>query len=78
MSVVKFLGEEGETETEKYVEIYSDITYKGMELAQMIWFGDTEKLQAYFLDEHDEGWFADWEDLPEDVQNDIAKLHIWD
>lgn len=78
VGVIKHLGEEGATETEKYVEIYSDVTYNGMELAQMIWLGDTATLQAYFLDEHNEGWFADWSDLPEDTQNEIGKLSIWD
>jgi len=78
LSMVKKMGEIGTTETEKYVEIYSDITYNGMELAQMIWLDDTATLQAYFIDEHNEGLFVDWDDLSEEKQKEIANLSIWE
>lgn len=77
ISMVKHMGEVGSTETEKYVEIYADVTYNGMELAQMIWLGDTATLQAYFIDERNEGLFVDWDDLSEEKQKEIANLSIW-
>lgn len=78
LSMVKHLGEVGTTETERYVEIYAEVYIDGKELAQMVYFGDTDTLSAYLLDENNEGSFIDWDDLSEEKQKEIANLSIWD
>lgn len=78
VSVIKHLGEEGTTKTEKYVDIFAKIEYENMTLEQMVYFGDTDTLSAYFLDESNNGYFVDWHDLSEALQNEIANLSIWD
>jgi len=78
LSMVKHMGEVGTTETERYVEIYAEVYIDGKELAQMVYFGDTDTLSAYLLDENDEGSFIDWDDLSEEKQKEIANLSIWD
>lgn len=77
IEILKREGEEGCTKTERYVEIYDNVTLDNMELAQMIWLGDEGVLQAYFLDENNEGTFIDWDDLPEKTKNEILNLKKW-
>ena len=78
VSIIKHLGEVGTTDTEKYVDIYAKIKMNDMELAQMVYFGDTAKLSAYFLDKDNEGHFYDWNDIDETTQKEISNLAIWD
>lgn len=78
LSMVKNMGEVGTTETERYVEIYAEVYIDGKELAQMVYFGDTDTLSAYLLGQNDEGSFIDWDDLSEEKQKEIANLSIWD
>lgn len=76
--VIKNEGEIGCTDTERYIEIFDLVKFNGMELAQLIYLGDEDVLEAYFLDNNDEGWFIDWDDLDNETQKAIENLSIWD
>lgn len=78
IDIIKNEGEEGCTKTERYIDVYDPIMVNDMSLAQLVYLGDEDVLEAYFLDNNDEGWFVDWDDLDNETQKEIENLSIWD
>lgn len=91
--IIKHNGEVGSTEQERYIEIYEGtmatikIDSNGgldengtpimVELAQLVYFMDEDKLYAYLVDELDYGYMVEYEHLDENLQQEIANYDFW-
>ena len=56
IAIIKAEGEAGVEADEKYVDIYDEVIDDGLELAQLVYFEESNELLAYLLDEENNGY----------------------
>lgn len=78
IEIIKTEGEVGAESDEKYIEIYDEIFDDGLELAQLVFFNDTNELLAYMLDCECNGSWKNYDELEQETRNKIENLSIWE
>ena len=78
LSVKVWEGESGVESDEKYVDIYDEVIDDGLELAQLVYFEESNELLAYLLDEENNGYWKEFDSLTKENQEKIKNLSIWE
>lgn len=78
IAIIKSEGEAGVEADEKYVDIYDEVIDDGLELAQLVYFEESNELLAYLLDEDNNGYWKGFDKLTKENQEKIQNFSIWD
>ena len=78
IAIIKAEGEAGVESDEKYVEIYDEVIDEGLELAQLVYFDESNELLAYLLDKENNGYWKEFDNLTKENQENIKSLSIWE
>ena len=78
IAIIKAEGEAGVEADEKYVDIYDEVIDDGLELAQLVYFEESNELLAYLLDEENNGYWKNFDELEKENQEKIQNFSIWD
>lgn len=78
IAIIKAEGEAGVEADEKYVDIYDEVIDDGLELAQLVYFEKSNELLAYLLDEENNGYWKEFDNLTKENQEKIKNLSIWE
>ncbi len=78
IAIIKAEGEAGVESDEKYVEIYDEVIDDGLELAQLVYFDESNELLAYLLDKENNGYWKEFDNLTKENQENIKSLSIWE
>lgn len=78
IAIIKAEGEAGVEADEKYVEVFDEVIDDGLELAQLVYFEESNELLAYLLDEENNGYWKNFDELEKENQEKIQNFSIWD